>query len=97
MQVLDRVISSSNTDTLLYLTLVIIFALLLLSLITAARSFAMNQMGSWLEKELSTKLFANAIKTALVNKSAGGSQQLRDLQSIKTFLTSPAYTSIWGL
>lgn len=101
MQVLDRVISSSNTDTLLFLTLVIIFALLLLSLLTAARSFATNQMGSWFEKELSSKIFANAIKTALVNKAAGGSQQLRDLQSIKTFITSPAMLSMldipWAL
>lgn len=94
MQVLDRVISSSNTDTLLFLTLVITFALMLLSLLTAARSFAMNQMGSWFEKELSSKIFANAVKTALVNKSAGGSQQLRDLQSIKTFITSPAMLSM---
>ncbi len=94
MQVLDRVISSANTDTLLLLTLVISFALLLLSLIQVARSFAMNKMGSWFEKELSSKLFANAIKTALVARGSGGSQQLRDLQSIKTFLTSPSLISI---
>lgn len=101
MQVLDRVISSSNTDTLLMLTIVISFALLLLSLIQLARSFAMNQMGAWFEKELSSKLFSNAIKTALVAKSSGGSQQLRDLQAIKTFLTSPSLVSIldipWAL
>jgi PrtD family type I secretion system ABC transporter len=34
------------------------------------------------------------VKTALVNKSSGGSQQLRDLQTIKTFLTSPSLISI---
>lgn len=94
MQVLDRVISSSNTDTLLLLTIVISFALLLLSLIQVARSFAMNQMGSWFEKELSSKLFANAIKTALIARASGGSQQLRDLQAVKTFLTSPSLISI---
>ncbi len=94
MQVLDRVISSSNTDTLVLLTIVISFALLLLSLIQVARSFAMNQMGNWFERELSSKLFANAIKTALIARSSGGSQQLRDLQAIKTFLTSPALISI---
>ncbi len=57
MQVLDRVISSQNTDTLLLLTLVIIGALLLLSMIQLARSFAMNQMGGWFEQTLSSKLF----------------------------------------
>jgi ATP-binding cassette subfamily C protein len=94
MQVLDRVISSANTDTLLLLTIVISFALLLLSLIQIARSFAMNKMGSWFEKELSSKLFANAVKTALIARGSAGSQQLRDLQSIKTFLTSPSLISI---
>jgi PrtD family type I secretion system ABC transporter len=101
MQVLDRVISSSNTDTLMYLTLVIMLALLLLSLIQMARSLAMNKMGSWFERELSSKLFANAVKASLVVKGAGGSQQLRDLQSLKTFLTSPSLVSIldipWAL
>ena len=101
MQVLDRVISSHNTDTLLFLTLVIALALVLLSLIQLARSMAMNKMGSWFEKELSSKLFANSVKASLTNKSFGGSQQLRDLQSIKTFLTSPTLVSIldvpWAL
>lgn len=101
MQVLDRVISSHNTDTLLFLTLVIGLALVLLSLIQLARSMAMNKMGSWFEKELSSKLFANSVKASLVSKSLGGSQQLRDLQSIKTFLTSPTLVSIldvpWAL
>ncbi len=100
MQVLDRVISSQNTDTLLLLTLVIIGALLLLSMIQLARSFAMNQMGGWFEQTLSSKLFANSVKISVVSK-AGGSQQLRDLQKVKTFLTSPALISIldipWAL
>ncbi len=100
MQVLDRVISSQNTDTLLLLTLVIVGALLLLSLIQLARSFAMNQMGAWFEQTLSSKLFANSVKLSVVSK-AGGSQQLRDLQKVKTFLTSPALISIldipWAL
>lgn len=93
MQVLDRVISSGSTDTLLYLTLVIGFAILLLGLIQMARSFAMNKMGGWFEHVLSDKIFSNSVRTALVSKS-GGSQHLRDLQTIKTFLTSPNLVSM---
>jgi PrtD family type I secretion system ABC transporter len=93
MQVLDRVISSGNTDTLLMLTLVIVVALILLSLIQVARSFAMNRMGGWFEHTLSSKLFANSVKLSITSK-AGGSQTLRDLQKVKTFLTSPALVSI---
>lgn len=93
MQVLDRVISSSNTDTLLLLTLVILLAIGLLGLLQIARSLAVNMMGNWFEQTLSSKLLSNSVKLSLTNK-ATGSQQLRDLQTIKTFLTSPALISI---
>ena len=89
MQVLDRVISSGNTDTLLMLTLVICLALGLLALLQAARSFAMTQMGSWLEGKLSSTIFENSIKMSSGSNMNIGSQKLRDLQTIKNFLTSP--------
>ena len=97
MQVLDRVLSSQNKDTLLMLTLVIILALALLGLIQAARSFAMNKMGSWLEDRLSETVFSNSIRLALESKAMANSQQLRDLQTVKTFLTSPGLISIMDM
>lgn len=97
MQVLDRVLSSQNTDTLLMLTLVIILALSLLGLIQAARAFAMNKMGAWLEDKLSEVVFSNSIRLALESKAMANSQQLRDLQTVKTFLTSPGLISIMDM
>ena len=97
MQVLDRVLSSQNTNTLLMLMLIIILALFLLGSIQAARSFAMNKMGSWLEHKLSETVFSNSIKLALESKSMANSQQLRDLQTVKTFLTSPGLISIMDM
>jgi len=97
MQVLDRVLSSQNTNTLLMLTLVIMLALALLGLIQAARAFAMNKMGSWLEDKLSEVVFSNSIRLALESKAMANSQQLRDLQTVKTFLTSPGLISIMDM
>ncbi len=97
MQVLDRVISSSNLDTLFVLTIVIMFAVALLSGIQSARSIAMNKMGAWFEKELSNIMLKVVVKSSLKSKGSAGSQQMRDLQSIKTFLTSPAFVSILDL
>lgn len=94
MQVLDRVISSNNTTTLFMLTVVILLALALLSLVQSARSFAMTRMGDWFEQQLSSRLFAASVKASLITRGGGGSQQLRDLQTVKTFLTSPAMISI---
>ncbi|MBS0236086.1 MAG: type I secretion system permease/ATPase [Proteobacteria bacterium] len=89
MQVLDRVISSHNVDTLLMLTIVIIAALTLLSLIQMGRAFALNKMGDWFERQLSNSVFANSVTMSLMAKNSIGSQKIRDLQTIKTFLISP--------
>lgn len=97
MQVLDRVLSSQNTNTLLMLSLVIIFALLLQGFIQGARAFATNKMGNWFEAQLSPLVLTNAVKSAIKSKALANSQQLRDLQTIKTYLTSPSLVAIMDL
>lgn len=94
MQVLDRVISSQNMNTLVMLTLIIMLALALLSVIQASRSFAMSRMSDWLENKLSGLVFANSIRMSLQSKLNIGSQKIRDLHTIKTFLTSPALVAM---
>lgn len=97
MQVLDRVLSSGNKNTLLMLTLIIIMALALLGFIQSARAFAMNRMGSWIENKLSETVYSNSIRRSLNSKTMANSQQLRDLQTIKTFITSPGLISIMDM
>ena len=94
MQVLDRVLSSGSLETLVMLTIVVLIALLLLGLIQGARSFAMTMMGAWFEEKLSRDVFANSIRTALESKANANSQQMRDLQTVKTYLTSPGLVAI---
>jgi PrtD family type I secretion system ABC transporter len=89
MQVLDRVISSGNRTTLVMLTLVVGGALLLLAIIQGARAFALVKMGEWFERNLSEVMFSNSIQAAASGKGGPGSQNLRDLQTIKSFLISP--------
>ena len=93
MQVLDRVLGSSNKDTLLMLTLVICLALLVLAALQGARSFVMMRMDSWLESQLSPLILQYTIASASENKSSGsgGSQNLRELNTLKMFLTSPQF------
>ena len=94
MQVLDRVLSSQNMSTLLALTMIIILALFLLGVIQTTRALAMHKMGNWLESTLSEIVFSNVIKLSSEFKGMASSQQLRDLQTIKTFATSPGLISI---
>lgn len=97
MQVLDRVISSGNLSTLGMLTIVIIVTLGLLGVLQALRGFALNAMGAWFEKHLSEKVFTNAVRMNLGMRGAGSSEHLRDLQTIKTFISSPNLVSMLDL
>jgi ATP-binding cassette subfamily C protein len=90
MQVLDRVLSSGNLNTLVMLTLVIILAVILLGMVQLARSVIMVQMGNWIDKRLSVVLFEQGIYTSSQVRTEGGAQQLRDLKTVKGFLTSPS-------
>ena len=97
MLVLDKVLSSSNLNTLLMLFLIILLALVLLSILQGARSFAMNKLGSWFENQLSSTVLSNAFDKSLLFKSSANSQSLRDLQVIKNFLVSPNITAIMDM
>jgi ATP-binding cassette subfamily C protein len=94
MQVLDRVLSSGSMETLVVLTVVVLIALTLLGLVQGARSFAATMMGSWFEHRLTAKVFSNSIRTAVESKANANSQQMRDLQTVKTYLTSPSLIAI---
>ena len=95
LQVLDRVLSSGNLNTLLMLSLLMGGLYVALHMIQVARSFTQIKLGEWLDKKLSPDLFANSIKTAAIKASGGGSQNLRDLQVVKTFLTSAGINTLF--
>lgn len=97
MQVLDRVLSSGNLDTLLMLSLVIVLALVLLGFLQGARGFAMNRMGNWFEQKLSEAVFSSSVNASLISKGNANSQQMRDLQTIKTYITSPGLVAMMDL
>lgn len=89
MQVLDRVIGSGNKNTLVMLTLIILSAVALLSLITAARQFSMVMMSNWIDKKLSESVIATSVRITTANSGSVGAQLVRDLETVKGFLTGP--------
>ena len=50
LQVYDRVLASRSVETLLYLTLITVAALLLLALLDAARSSTLQRTAAWVEQ-----------------------------------------------
>lgn len=90
LQVYDRVLTSRSVETLLYLTLAAIIALVTLGLLEAVRSQMMVRLGSWIDRQLSGAVLGDAIVSALRRSSEPSVQGLRDLSTCRIFLSSHA-------
>ncbi|MCH6551135.1 MAG: hypothetical protein IH804_03865, partial [Planctomycetes bacterium] len=64
LQVFDRVISARSTDTLLYLTLIALAALLTLGALEVVRGRTMVKLGTWLDARLSEPVLAGRLAGA---------------------------------
>ena len=88
MQVLDRVLSSNSFETLLYLTIIVLAFLTFLGILTQVRSTIFLHVSNWLDEKLSPILFNSSIEAQGSNKNIS-SQNMRDLQTIKGFISGP--------
>lgn len=95
MQVLDRVLSSSSLETLIYLSLIVFIAVAAMNFLTNVRDYAFSFIANSFEKKLSRITFAHNIKDSI--KSNIGSQYLKDLSQIKSFITSPNLPFIFDM
>lgn len=95
LQVLDRVISSASISTLLGLSFIMIAIFISLSFIQIARSLTLIRVGEWLDKTLAPGLLSQSIETAAIRPSVGGSQHLRDLSTLRNFLTSAGINTLF--
>lgn len=95
LQVLDRVISSRNLETLLMLSLIVMAAYIALTLLQITRSFVLIKISEWLDTLLTPILFSHSISLAVLRSSVGANQALRDLDTVKNFLTSAGINTLF--
>ena len=87
LQVFDRVITSRNTDTLLMLMLVAGGALLTLAALEATRGLALVRISSWLDGQIGGSVLTDSVAAPLRSGGAPSVQGLRDLATVRTFLS----------
>lgn len=90
LQVYNRVLISRSVDTLLMLTVIVGIALLALAALDVARSQVMIRIGAWIDRRLSPVLLTAGIASALRFGARPSVQGLRDLSSVRGFLSSPS-------
>ena len=89
LQLFDRVLTSRSVETLVMLTLIAGAALLALAALDALRGTTLVRIGTWLDGRIGGPVLAASI-TAAVRKGDGATVQgLRDLSTLRTFLTGP--------
>lgn len=93
LQVYDRVITSRNETTLIMITLIAAFLLVVFAILERARSAVLNRVGALFDATAKDRLFAAVAKGSLRSPNVGGGQALRDLDSVREFLTGSGLVS----
>lgn len=94
LEIYDYVLNSHSFDTLIYLSLITVFALLILAALDLARSRILTVVGGWLDVNLSPRALEKSADEILQGRNYGG-QSLRDVKEIKTFVSSPAIFALF--
>jgi PrtD family type I secretion system ABC transporter len=95
LQVYDRVLTSSSLDTLLFLTLIVFAALVVLGLLDVFRQMYATRLAAKFEASLGTAAFLAT--TNGPRAELGDTQPLRDLGTVRNFISSRVLQSLFDL
>ncbi|MBF0255732.1 MAG: type I secretion system permease/ATPase [Gammaproteobacteria bacterium] len=87
LQLYDRVLTSRSESTLVMLTLVVVFLFASMAMLEFIRSRVLIRVGSQIEESLNQRLFDASMKLSLMSPNQGGSQPLRDLTTLRQYMT----------
>ncbi len=93
MQIFDRVLTSQSKDTLFFLVIAIMLAMILGSLLDGVRQLVANRVGTWLAQRLGPSLLLRSLEQRLTS-STTRLEALRELSQIKNFISTPTIFSV---
>lgn len=90
LQIFDRVLQGRSLETLLFLSLAVVFALAVMGSLDACRAIILSRYGDWLEERLNGPVMAATLEANAHPAANGSDQPLEDLKTIRNFLSSTA-------
>lgn len=87
LQVYDRVLSTQSEDTLLMLTLLVIFLFAIMGGLELVRSRILVRVGNRLDTMINQRLYSAMFRRSLMAPGGQSAQPLNDLTSLRQFLT----------
>lgn len=98
LQVFDRVLSSESLDTLIWLSLLVLGALVTLSFVDYIRHQIANNIGIWVGEHYTLQLMrAGLLEAAARNSSNRVGQVVRDIGTVRQFIASPSFLALYDL
>ena len=90
LQLYDSVLTSRNEMTLLMLTLIMLGAYIFMGGLEYVRSFVLIRVGAQLDMKLNKRVYTAAFEQSLKQGGGNAGQALKDLTTIRQFLTGNA-------
>ena len=86
LQMFSRVFASGSMSTLMLLTVIAAFAMIVMGVLYFVRSRVTNEMSNKIDAMLGESLLRLSIKNGLLNNASRDAQGLRDLAQVRNFL-----------
>ncbi|QJQ96050.1 MULTISPECIES: type I secretion system permease/ATPase [Halomonadaceae] len=87
LQVYDRVLSTQSVDTLIMLTIVVVFLFMIMGGLELVRSRILVRVGNRLDTNINARLYSAMFRRSVVSQGRQTAQPLNDLTSLRQFLT----------
>jgi PrtD family type I secretion system ABC transporter len=95
MQIYDRVLAARSRETLIALTVLAVALLVIVMFVEIARSRLLVRLGAELDDMLGALLFGTAVEERAAGQEAAASQPLRDLETMRTFMTGAGILALF--
>lgn len=93
MQVYDRVLTSQSKDTLFFLTLAVMMAIGLSSVLEGVRQQVANRVGTWFAQQMGPRLLIRSLEHRPSSPTMR-LEALRNLATVKNFISTPTLFSV---
>ena len=95
LQVYDRVLTSRNETTLIFLTLLLVGAFIFMGALEAIRTWVLVRVGARLDGELNARVFNATFERSLMQSGSNATQPIHDLNTLRQTLTGPALLTLF--
>jgi ATP-binding cassette subfamily C protein EexD len=97
LQVYDRVMTSRSEETLLMITLIVVWMFITMGLLDFTRSRMLIRISAKMDDRLSTRIYEATGKASLVTPGSNTAQAMGDLTSLRQFMTGTGPLAFFDL